>query len=154
MHVIKAVLGPASHPRLYPMDAISTDRDDLSNFDLPPILVAASSDAARTRAVRTIDATGVRIAGEVAVAEARDRLERQVSLSAVWLELDEDCGRPLDELLTHLNHDVAEGRYAAIISASSALIDPIMARLEDSTIEFIVDADDAQRVAAFAIATT
>ena len=136
------------------MDAISTDRDDLNNFDRPPILIAASSDAARARAVRTIDASGLRIAGEVAVAEARERLERQVSVTAVWLELDEDCGGPLDELLTHLNRDVAEGRYAAVVSASSALVDPIMARLEDSTVEFIVDADDAERAAAFAIATS
>ncbi len=136
------------------MDAISTDRDDLNNFDRPPILIAASSDAARARAVRTIDASGLRIAGAVAVAEAGERLERQVSVTAVWLELDEDCGGPLDELLTRVNRDVAEGRYAAVVSASSALVDPVMARLEDSTVEFIVDADDAERAAAFAIATS
>jgi hypothetical protein len=136
------------------MDAISTGRDNLSNFDRPPILIAASSDAARARAVRTIDATGVRIAGEVAVAEACERLDRQVSVAAVWLELDEDCGGPLDELLTHLNRDVAEGRYAAVVSASSPLVDPIMARLEASTVEIIIDADDAERAAAFAIATS
>lgn len=136
------------------MDATSTDRDDLNNFDRPPILIAASSDAARARAVRTIDASGLRIAGAVAVAEAGERLERQVSVTAVWLELDEDCGGPLDELLTRVNRDVAEGRYAAVVSASSALVDPVMARLEDSTVEFIVDADDAERAAAFAIATS
>jgi DNA-binding MarR family transcriptional regulator len=136
------------------MDAISTDRDDLSNFDRPPILIAASSEAARARAVRTIEATGVRIAAEVPVPEARERIERQVAASAVWLELDEDCGGPLDELLTHVTHDVASGRYAAVVSASAALIDPVMARLEDSAVEFIVDADDAERAAALAIATT
>ena len=136
------------------MDAISTDRDDLSNRDRPPILIAASSDAARARALRTIGATGARIAGQVAVAEARERLGRQVSVSAVWLELDEDCGGPLDELLTHLNRDVGDGRYAAVVSASSALVDPVIARLEDSRVEFIVDADDAERAAAFAIATS
>jgi DNA-binding MarR family transcriptional regulator len=136
------------------MDAIPTDADDLSNFDRSPVLIAASSDAARARAVRTVDATGVRIAGEVAVADARERLDRQASVSAVWLELDEDCGGPLDELLTRLNRDVAAGRYAAVVSASSALVDPIMARLDDSTVEFIVDADDAERAAAFAIAAS
>ena len=137
------------------MDAISTDRDDLNNFDRPPILIAASSDAARARAVRTIDASGLRIAGAVAVAEAGERLGRQVSVTAVWLELDEDCGGPLDELLTRVNRDVAEGRYAAVVSASSALVDPVMARLEDSTVEFIVDADrTSMRVATFAIATS
>ena len=106
------------------------------------------------RAVRTIEATGVRIADQVAVSEARERIERQVSSSAVWLELDEDCGGPLDDLLTHVSHDVASGRYAAVVSASSALIDLVMARLEDSAVEFIIDADDAERAAALAIATS
>jgi hypothetical protein len=136
------------------MDAILTDRDDLSNFDRPPILIAASSDAARARAVRTIEATGVRIAAEVAISEARESIERQVAAWAVWLELDEDCGGPLDDLLTHVTHDVASGRYAAVVSATSALIDPVMARLEDSAVEFIIDADDAERAAALAIATS
>jgi hypothetical protein len=154
MHVIKSVLGPASHPGFYPMDATSTERDDLSNFDRPPIVIAASSDAARARAVRTIEATGARIAAEVAVSEGRECIERQVSASAVWLELDEDCGGPLDELLTHVIRDVANGRYAAVVSASSALVDPVMARLENSAVEFIVDADDAERAAALAIATS
>jgi hypothetical protein len=136
------------------MDAISTDPHDLGNFDRPPILIAASSAAARTRAVRTVEAVGVRIAAEVAVAEALERIDGQVSASAVWLELDEDCGGPLDELLAQVNRDVASGRYAAVVSAPSGLIDPVMARLGDIGVEFIIDADDAARAAALAIATS
>jgi hypothetical protein len=136
------------------MDAISTDPDDLGNFGRPPILIAASSAAARARAVRTVEASGVRIAAEVAVAEALERIDRQISASAVWLELDEDCGGPLDELLAQVNRDVASGRYAAVVSASSALIDPVMARLGDGGVEFIIDADDAERAAALALATS
>jgi hypothetical protein len=136
------------------MDAILTDPDDLSNFGRPPILIAGSSAAARARAVRTVEATGVRIAAVVPVAEARERIERQVSASAVWLELDEDCGVALDELLAQMSRDVASGRYAAVVSASSALIDPVMAQLIDGEVEIIIDADDAARVAALAIATS
>ncbi|MEO8453932.1 MAG: MarR family transcriptional regulator [Sphingomicrobium sp.] len=136
------------------MDAISTDRDDLSNFNRPPILIVASSEAARVRALRTIGATGIRIAADVAVPEARGRIERQVSASAIWVELDHDCGDALDELLTQVNRDVAAGRYAAVVSASSGLIDSVMSRLEDSAVELIIDADDAERAAALAIATS
>ncbi|MEA3057616.1 MAG: hypothetical protein QOF34_431, partial [Sphingomonadales bacterium] len=64
------------------------------------------------------------IADQVAVADARERIERPVSASAVWLELDEDGGGPLDDLLEQVNRDVTSGRYAAVVSASSALIDP------------------------------
>jgi DNA-binding MarR family transcriptional regulator len=134
------------------MDAISTDRDNLSNFDQSPILIAASSLAARARAARTIQATGIRIADEVLIADALARLDRQVSASAVWIELDEDCGGPMDELLTHVSRDVASGRYAAVVSTSSALVDPVMACLADGSVEVVVDADDAQRTAALAIA--
>ncbi|MEO8454514.1 MAG: hypothetical protein ABI454_05085 [Sphingomicrobium sp.] len=134
------------------MDALSTDSHDLSNFGRPPILIVASSEAARARAVRTIQATGVRIAADVAIPEARERLERQVSASAVWIELDEDCGGPLDELLTYVDGEVSRGRYAAVVSIASAILDPVIARLEDSAVELIVDADDAQRAAALAIA--
>src|SRR5947209_10883654 len=141
MRVINAVLGPASHFRSGLMDAYSTEQENLSNFDQPPILLAASSEAARARAIRMIEATGVRIAGQVSVADAAERIERQASASAVWLELDRDCGGPMDELLTLVNHDVARGRYAGVVSVSSALLDPVIARLGDGPVELIVDAN-------------
>jgi hypothetical protein len=135
------------------MDAYLTDRDDFSNFDNPPVLIAASSEAARVRAVRTIEAIGARIADTVDVADAWARIERQVSASAVWLELDEDCGGPMDALLTRVNADVASGRYAAVISASATLLEPVAARIDEGAIELIIDADEAERAAAFALTT-
>jgi DNA-binding MarR family transcriptional regulator len=96
----------------------------------------------------------VRIAGEVAVADACERIQRQVSATAVWLEVDEDRGVHLDELLAHMHRDVASGRYAAVVSATLALIDPVMAQLVDSRVDCIIDADDAERAAALAIATS
>ena len=102
------------------MDAILTDQDPFDYSDRPPILVAASSDAAMRRAVGTIEASGVRVADRVAVSAAKERIERQVSATAVWLELDEDCGGAMDELLGLVSRDVARGRYAAIVSTSGA----------------------------------
>jgi DNA-binding MarR family transcriptional regulator len=58
----------------------------------------------------------------------------------------------MDELLTRVNRDVADGRYAAVVSASGDLLDRVTARLGDSRVELIVDADDADRAAALAIA--
>ena len=60
----------------------------------------------------------------------------------------------MDALLAQVNRDVAEGRYAAVVATSAELLDPVAAQLSDSEIEFIVDADDAQRAAALAIATS
>ena len=60
----------------------------------------------------------------------------------------------MDELLRLVSRDVADGRYAAIVSTSGALLDPVMASLGNDAVELIVDADDAARAAALAIATS
>jgi DNA-binding MarR family transcriptional regulator len=57
----------------------------------------------------------------------------------------------MDELLTQLNDDVAAGRYGAVVSATSALLDPLSARIGDSGVELIVDAEEADRIAALAV---
>src|SRR5206468_11640491 len=48
----------------------------------------------------------------------------------------------------------ADGRYSAIVSAPAALLDTLAAQLTDSLIELIIDADDSERIAALAIATS
>ena len=135
------------------MNAIETDPFDLDYSEGAPVLIAASSDAALARAVRTIEAGGARVGGTLQIETARERIEQQVSAKAVWLELDRDCGAPMDELLDSIGKDVADGRYAAVVSGLGELIDPLTARLGDSAVELIVDASEAQRVAALAIAT-
>lgn len=134
------------------MDAIPTDAAELHYFSRAPVLVAASSDAAMDRARQTIDSFGSRIGATVPIEEAKARIERQVAATALWIEIDQDCGGPLDELLTHISRDVADGRYAAVVSATAALLDSVAAPLGESPVELIVDADDAERAAALAIA--
>src|SRR5205823_6452561 len=80
-------------------------------------------------------------------------LELQGAASALWVELDRDCGGAIDDLLIRVSDDVANGRYAAVVSATAGLLDPLSASLGQSDVELIVDADDAERAAALAIAT-
>jgi len=134
------------------MDAILTDQNGVSYLDKHPILVAASSDAALSRASRTVEGYGARVADTVPVEAARERIDRQVSASTVWVELDDDRGRPMDELLGQVSRDVAAGRYAAVISTSAAVLDAVVASVGESSVELIVDADDPERAAALAIA--
>ena len=135
------------------MDAYSADPNSITYSTQPPVLLVASSDRAMARARGPIEASGARIATALGIAEARERVERQAALSALWLELDEDGGGAMDELLLALDRDAADERYAAVVSVTSALLDPVAARLDDRSVELIVDADDAQRVAALAFAT-
>lgn len=127
---------------------------DLSYSDKPPIIIAASGPAAMARALEAVDAAGLRVGDRVQIGEARERIQRQAAATAVWLEIDEDCGGPMDELLTQVSRDVSDGRYAAIVAGTTALLDPLAARLADSQVELIIDADAAERAAALAIATS
>jgi DNA-binding MarR family transcriptional regulator len=118
-----------------------------------PALVFASSARRRTRAEQALAAAGVRLAGTLALDQAEQRLEEQVSLGLVWLELGEEDAHPtLDRLLSRLN-DLAETRRTIIIAATPLeLLDMVAARLTDRTTEILVVPDDAQRAASLAVA--
>jgi hypothetical protein len=134
------------------MDAYLTGRDAPDYSDNPPILIAASSAAATVRAVHTIEASGFRIADTVPIETAPVRIEKQASASAIWVELDADGGTAMDELLECVNRDVANSRYSAVVAAPAELIDPLVARLSERAVEVVIDANDADRAAALAVA--
>jgi hypothetical protein len=135
------------------MDAISTDAD-LNYADSPPVLVAASSDQAMALAEHSAAASGLRVGARLPIEQAAERIEQQIAASAVWVELDRDGGPAMDQLLARIGRDVDEGRYAAVVSATSDLLDPVTASLECSGVELIIDAGEAERAAALAIATS
>lgn len=135
------------------MNATNIEQYDLSYSDKPPVLIGASSDAAMARAIRSVEAAGCRIGEAMPISEARERIDRQIAATAVWLELDRDCGAEMDQLLHCIAKNAAERRFAAVVSSTCELIDPISALIDDEAIELIVDADDAERAAALAFAT-
>ena len=135
------------------MDAISTDAD-LNYADFPPMLLAASSHQAMGRAEHSAAAAGLRVGARLPIEQAADRIEEQIAATAVWVEIDRDGGRAMDELLAKIGRDVDDGRYAAVVSATSDLLDPVAASLESSGVELIIDAGEAERAAALAIATS
>ena len=134
------------------MDAYPTDQRDLSYSDKPPILLIGDSDAALARTVALIEGAGLRIADTVPVSAALERLRRQAAASGVWIELDGEFGSGVQSLLDEVNGSVADGRYAAIVSTTSGLIDPVAASLADPGVEILIDADDQMRAAALATA--
>jgi DNA-binding MarR family transcriptional regulator len=153
MRVIPAVLGSVHTAGDARMNATNIEQFDVSYSDRPPVLIGASSEAALTRARRTVEAAGWRIGDTMGVEAARERIERQIVASAVWLELDRDCGSQLDDLLDCIDRSAADGRFAAVVSSTPDLIDTVSARLAGGAAELLVDADEAARAAALAIAT-
>ncbi|HEY0629791.1 MAG TPA: MarR family winged helix-turn-helix transcriptional regulator [Sphingomicrobium sp.] len=117
----------------------------------PPILIAASSNRARRRALDAAEFAGYRTAA-VAVEDAVDRLNLQAAASAIWLELDRDDGATLDRLLDRV--EAESDRLPAIVSAPSTMIDPVTARLQGEGVHLLFDATDGDRIAALAVATS
>jgi hypothetical protein len=116
--------------------------------------VAASSERAMGLAEHSAAAAGLRVGARLPIEQAAERIEQQIAATAVWVELDRDGGPAMDELLAKIGRDVDDGRYAAVVSATSDLLDPIAASLDGSGVELIIDAGEADRVAALAIATS
>ncbi len=134
------------------MDALMTE----TNFSYdgpPPLLIAATSDAAMRRASETAATSGARVAARLGISEARERLSQQASASAIWIEVDRDCGRELEGLLDDVDDRVERRRFGAVVSLTSEVIDLLGDRLFDGSSQFVVDADPIERVASLATAT-
>ena len=134
------------------MAAYSTHSSSIPYSDGAPILITGSSDAAIHRAADFIEATGARLGGRIPFVEASRRIADQASAAAVWVELDRDCGPTLDVLLKQVAFDVGNGRYAAVLSVTSDLIDRVVGQIDDPEIEVIVDGKDTERATALALA--
>lgn len=134
------------------MNAYLTEHRDQSGVDRPPVLIAASNASAMHRAACTIEAAGLRIADRLAIADAPQRIARQVSASAVWLELDGDEGEAMDRLLDLMAREAEDGRYAAVVAAPPELMDPLFARTGNSPVDLIIGGDDAERASTLGFA--
>jgi len=134
------------------MDALLTEPHS-TYAGPPPLLIVASSDSAMRRARATADAAGQRVGAQVNVLAARERLAQQASASAIWVEMDRDCGAEFDRLLDDLQVTTASRRIGAVVSITSDLIDCLGERVFDTTAHIVVDADAVERAAALATAT-
>ena len=134
------------------MDSYLAEQGSRAGFEPPPILIAGDGAAALDRAVRTIEASGLRVADRVDLDQAPERIDRQIATSALWVELDADGGAAMDRLLDRLSRDASDGRYPAVVAAPAQLVDVVDARLGSSEVALVVDGDEAERTAALALA--
>ena len=134
------------------MDMAERDATRVDYSGPAPVLLAGSSDRAISRARETLEYSGLRIAAAIPIEGAADRLRDQAALSALWIELDGDADEGLEPLLTLVARDAGDGRYSAIVSARSAMIDPLVAAVGDEPVEILIDASEPERTAALAVA--
>jgi DNA-binding MarR family transcriptional regulator len=115
-----------------------------------PALLLGNASTAVDRTADLFDAAEVRLAGQVPIDDAVDRLDRQIAVGLVWLE----CGDaiPSDALLDRMARLAASGEAAVVASAPPSMIDLLFARLDRGSAQILIDPDDNQRAAALAVA--
>lgn len=119
----------------------------------PPLILAASSDSAMRRARETAESSGLRIGAQLDIADAAARLRQQAAATAIWIEVDSECGPELDSLLDEVDQAVAGRRFGAVLSLSTNMIDRLGPRLFDGMAQVVIDADQVERAASLATAT-
>ena len=132
------------------MDAYPGTQADMTYSVQPAILLVASSESAMRDAERAAAASAFRVGGRLRLEEALERIERQGSAGAVWIEVDRDGGGAMDALLDAVARDVESERYAAVVSTRQEMLDAVAARMDAPGADIIVNASDADRVAALA----
>ena len=134
------------------MDALLTE--NVYSYDgPPPLLIAATSEAAMRRARDTADRSGLRVGWHLGIDDAGARLKQQASASAIWIELDSDCGPSLDAFLDEVDEMIGKRAVGAVLSVTSDMVDRLGARILDGDAQIVVDADPVERAVSLALAT-
>ena len=83
--------------------------------DLPAVLVLADSEAGMERARRSAESAGCRVSDAVGMEGAVERLDRQVAMDAVLVEVERDHGPDLDRLLDRLDAAARAERHGSVV---------------------------------------
>ena len=134
------------------MDIAEPISTPIDYSDSAPLLIAASNERAMRRARSVLDGSGLRLGAALPITGAAERVRQQAALSLLWVEVDEDGGADLDALLAQARRDAEDGRCAAVVSTSTAMLDPVVAGLDEAAVEILVDPTPAERVSAIALA--
>ena len=133
------------------MDSVSTSASGQHYASLPPILLIGQNSAAAERARQTISVSNVRVAELSSFENAPERIGQQARASALWIEVERDCGAALDRLLAVVSYEASDRGCPVVVAAPLELLDPVAAQVSDS-VQLVIDGSEADRAAALAIA--
>jgi DNA-binding MarR family transcriptional regulator len=117
-----------------------------------PIMVVGDTASARERARTTAELTGLRTLCELTPAEALEALEERATLSALWIELDEEPTLPARRLLERAGREAARKQFGVVLATRLEQVDMVLADLADADVELLVNADEIERLATLSLA--
>ncbi|UUR09186.1 helix-turn-helix domain-containing protein [Sphingomonas glaciei] len=117
-----------------------------------PIMVVGDTPAARQRARTTAELSGLRTLSELSPAEAVEALEERATLSALWIELDDEPTLPVRRLLDRAGREAARKSFGVVVATRLEQVDEVLAQLADANVDLLVNADDMERLATLSLA--
>jgi len=120
--------------------------------DEPSVLIFADRERGRAAAIEAARSVGARVIGAEPIAGALDRLNRQVAVDSVLIELDDAQDPACDRLLDWANHAARDGTASAVISMPQSLIDDVIARIDEPKVILLCDPGIEERTAALGLA--
>ncbi|WP_294391982.1 MarR family winged helix-turn-helix transcriptional regulator [uncultured Sphingomonas sp.] len=118
----------------------------------PTVEFFADSPLGLERCRRLLDVIGVRARPLGSLAEANAALAAGAAADAVLLDLTEDPGAALDELLDRIEDGAAGNSFRSVVSISSTLLDCTTARLQSAGVALLCDTGEIEAAAALGLA--
>ena len=119
---------------------------------VPSALIFADSEAGGEAVSEAVIAAGGRIAALLGLQDAVERLNRQVAIDVVIVELSRDHGPLMDRLLDLLGYIAVRDNRPVVVAAPFALLDCVAARLSTGPITLLCEPDLFDRVSALSLA--
>ncbi|WP_118856836.1 MarR family winged helix-turn-helix transcriptional regulator [Sphingomonas mesophila] len=114
-----------------------------------PALLIGDSGAALDDARALLAGAGLRLAGECALADAAERLERQAAAALVWTEFGAQAPEPA---LTDRLARLAESGTPIVVAIAPDQIDPVDFALSRPGVQILVEPSAMERAAAVSLA--
>lgn len=117
----------------------------------PSIMIFGDRPRDIEAARRAAESVGGRVIGSARIDQAIGRLDRLVTANSIMVELDDGAAADRDALLIRLNQSAREGALAAIVSMPVALIDEVIALIDEPGVTLLCDPTPEERVAALGL---
>ncbi|QLC21033.1 MarR family transcriptional regulator [Parasphingopyxis sp. CP4] len=119
----------------------------------PSVLIVSDSQNGEDQCRSSVDAIGGRVIGVERPEGARRQIDEKIVFDVALVDLNEDHGPQLDELLQDIERAARAGRYRSVISVPIELVDIVDAHIEHPDIALLCAPGQVDRAAALGLAT-
>lgn len=109
--------------------------------DAPAVLIFGDSEEGIVMASETTIASGGRIAAALPIAQASDRLEGQIAVDLVIVDVSIDHGPVLDRLFRQIEDAAGDHRFSSVVTIVPELVDVTAARIGHLDVSVLVGRD-------------